>query len=333
MLKKIFRHLPEFISFFFIFNPLIAFRLFVVPLFSFKKSKYEQFAYKHKSILNYLKRKYFKLISTFKERQNTADPALSKNYPIWTIWWQGAENMPAIVSRCYQTLLHFSNNHNVTLITKENYMNYVHLPEYIIKKAERKKISVTHLSDIIRVCLLYEHGGLWLDSTVLLTRSLAELPESCFKYGFWTPKDDGKILEKCFGAENWIVREGRWLTFCFYMSKNNILAEYVRDLFFNYVKKYNLFIDYFLFDYFISIAYDTNADVRAMIDSVPSNNPKIHEILHRLNLNSEYDKTLFDEICEFNIFHKLNWKEDFCEYTKDNKLTNYGYIINNFPPK
>jgi hypothetical protein len=67
-----------------------------------------------------------------------------------------------------------------------------------------------------------------------------------------------------------------------------------------------------------------------MIDSVPENNPKIHEIYHRLNCNCEYNKLLFDEICKDTYFHKLNWKEELKEYTDDNKLTNYGYIINNF---
>jgi len=333
MFKKIIKYFFNFIKYIFQFNILIAFKLFIVPVFTLNEPKYSRFAYKHKVIINYLKRKFSRTINIFKHKNNIVNSSFSDKYPVWTIWWQGEENMPPIISKCYQTLKYFSNNHNVTLITKDNYMNYISLPKHIIKKARKNILSITHLSDIIRICLLYEYGGLWLDSTVLLTKPLPDLPNICSHLGFWTPKDNGEILETCFGAKNWIIREGRWLTFCLFMSKNNILAEYVRDLFFNYVKKYNVFIDYFLFDYLISIAYDTNQDIRVMIDSVPANNPKIHEILHRLNLNYEYNKTLFDEICEINDFHKLNWKEEFSEFTKDNKLTNYGYIINNFPPK
>ena len=191
---------------------------------------------------------------------------------------------------------------------------------------------MTHFSDILRICLLYEHGGVWLDSTVLLTAPLRSLPQICRQLGFWTPKDDGNILERCFKARNWIVRENKWVTFCIYVSKNNILAEFLCTLFFMYVKSKNIFIDYFLFDYFISIAYDTLPEIRITIDSVPENNPKIHEMLHRLTLNSEYNPIAFENICKDTFFHKLNWKEDFKEYTETGNLTNYGYIINNFPP-
>jgi len=333
MIGKILQYGLKFLSFIFHFNPLIALKLFVVPVLTLNRPLYERNAYKHRVIKGYLKRRYPGLIYSFRRRRNEVDPSCAENYPVWAIWWQGEEKMPPVVRTCYQTLKHFSNGHEVNLITRDNFMEFASIPDYILKKAEKKELSLTHLADILRICLLYEHGGLWLDSTVLLTRPLPALPPICSHLGFWTPKDDGNILETCFGARNWIVREGKWLTFCFYLSKHNVLAEFVRAMFFSYVKSNKLFLDYFLFDYFISIAYDTIPDVRVMIDSVPENNPKVHEIYHRLNPNFEYNAVLFNEICENTFFHKLNWKEELKEYTKSGKLTNHGYIMNNFPPK
>lgn len=46
------------------------------------------------------------------------------------------------------------------------------LPNFILKKFENGYISITHLSDIIRVLLLYNYGGLWIDSTVLNISSI-----------------------------------------------------------------------------------------------------------------------------------------------------------------
>jgi len=179
--------------------------------------------------------------------------------------------MPPIVKVRYQTLNKYSNGHVINLLTKDNLFDFISLPDYIIKKDNKNIISFTRFSDIIRMCLLYEHGGLWLDSTVLLTAPLQPLPQICSRLGFWTPKDDGKIICTCFGAKNWIIREGKWLAFCFYSSKNNVLPKFVKELNFVYIN-------------------DT-------------------------------------------FFHKLNWKEDFKEYTETGKLTNYGYIIKNYPPK
>ena len=92
-----------------------------------------------------------------------------------------------------------------------------------------------------------------------------------------------------------------------------------------------MLIDYFIIDYFIAIAYDILPDARVMIDSVPENNPKIHELYHRINPNYKYNKTLFDSVCVDTFFHKLNWKDELKTHTSNNELTTYGYIIDNFP--
>ena len=333
MFKKLVKYAKIYFTYFFCFGPQVAVKLAVIHLFLKNKPPYDINNYKHKVIKEYLKKRYIKVINDFREKHNKTDPSFAENYPVWFLWWQGESNMPPIVKVCYQTLKKYSNGHVINLLTKDNLYDFINLPDYVIKKAEKNIISLTHFSDIIRVCLLYEHGGLWLDSTVLLTAPLQSLPQICSQFGFWTPKDDGVILELCFKARNWIVRENRWLTFCIYLSKHNILAEFLRIVFFLYVKSKNHFIDYFLFDYFISIAYDTLPEIRIMIDSVPENNPKVHEIYHRLNLNYEYNSVLFENICNDTFFHKLNWKEDFKEYTETGKLTNYGYIIKNYPPK
>jgi hypothetical protein len=330
MFKKIIRYIIKYFIFSFCFNPLIAVKLFVIPLFFLNKPIYDRNDYKHKVISGYLKRRYRKVINRFKVKKSEITPSFTDNYSIWFLWWDGEDSMPPIVKACYQTLIRNSNGHKVNLVTKDNLHSFINLPYYILKKVEKKRLSLTLLSDIIRMCLLYEHGGLWLDSTVLLIKPLPPLPEICSHLGFWTPKDDGEIITTCFGAKNWIIREGRWLAFCLYSSKNNILPEFVRALFFAYIKTNNILIDYFIVDYFISIAYDALPEIRIMIDSVPENNPKVHEIHHRLNPNYEYNKVLFDNICTNTFFHKLNWKDEYTLYTKNGKLTNYGYIINNF---
>ena len=333
MLRRILKKARSFFRLAVNCNIVLAVKIVVIPYFLKNRSASELNEYKHNAKKRYLKNKYKSLIKAFRERRNEVDSDRSRDYPIWFLWWQGKEQMPPLVKACYQTLEYYSNGHVVNLVTGDNYNNFVDIPDYILKKLERRQISTTHFSDVLRMCLLFEHGGLWVDSTVLLTRPLPDLPGICSHLGFWTPKDNGDILETCFGARNWVVREDKWMTFCLYASKHNILTEFVRKMFFAYLKKTSFFVDYFLFDYFISIAYDVISDVRVMIDSVPPNNPRIHEIQHRLYMNYEYNKTLFDDMCKDTFFHKLTWKDTFKEYTANGKLTNYGYIINNFPPK
>lgn len=333
MKSSFFYFIRQFIAHLIRFNLSIAFKLVVIPCFQDGLSTYERFKYKHMVIKRYIKKRYKKVIDSFKEKRNNIDSSFANDYPIWFLWWQGENAMPPIIQTCYQMLIKNSNGHKIRLVTHENFSSFVTIPSYILKKVNKKNISLTHFSDILRICLLYEYGGLWIDATVLLVKPLPPLPLICAHLGFWTPKDNCIVLNSFSNASNWIVRENKWVTFCLYLSKNNLLAEFVRKLFFEYFKREKKIIDYYLFDYFISLCYDNIPDVRVMIDSVPPNNPQVHDIQHLLQLNYEYNEILFNEVCSNTFFHKLNWKKDFNEYTENGKLTNYGYIVKNFPSK
>ena len=327
MFKKILHYFSNFLIFFFTFNPIIAIKLFIIPILTLNKPIYERNTYKHKVIKRFLKRKYWKILRSYKEKSYSVDPSFADSYPIWFLRWDGKDSMPPIVKACYESIIKNSNGHKVILLTKDNLNQYISLPDYIFKKIESGKLSITHLSDIIRLSLLYEHGGLWLDSTVFLSSPLPPLPEISKHLGFWTPKDNGEIITSCFGASNWIIRDGMWLSFCMYSSKNNILPLIVKTLYLEYVKRFNTFIDYFIIDYFLAITYDTIPLARILIDSVPINNPKVHEFHHRLQPSFEFNEKLFNEICTNTFIHKLNWKEEYQTHTKNGKLTNYGYIL------
>lgn len=53
--------------------------------------------------------------------------------------------------------------------------NYIKIPDIIQDRVESKKISMAQYSDIIRMCLLAEYGGLWIDSTVLVTQLIPSI--------------------------------------------------------------------------------------------------------------------------------------------------------------
>ena len=76
--------------------------------------------------------------------------------------------MPDIVKACYNAMHRFSDGHPVILITEKNYKDYVNIPDYIIRKQQSGEIDLTHFSDILRMMLLAQHGGIWMDSTLLI---------------------------------------------------------------------------------------------------------------------------------------------------------------------
>ena len=49
---------------------------------------------------------------------------------------------------------------------------YVDIPDYILQKYRAGKMTRTHFSDILRLHLLSRYGGVWIDSTILMTEHL-----------------------------------------------------------------------------------------------------------------------------------------------------------------
>jgi mannosyltransferase OCH1-like enzyme len=59
----------------------------------------------------------------------------------------------------------------VTLLTKKNFFGYVNIPVEITSHPNFND-NTTRLADLIRVYALAEHGGVWIDSSILLKAPL-----------------------------------------------------------------------------------------------------------------------------------------------------------------
>jgi hypothetical protein len=162
--------------------------------------------------------------------------------------------------------------------------------------------------------LLSEHGGLWLDATVLVANSIRQGNLSFF------------TIKREHGGES--VSRQRWTGFCIGGEQNNMLFNFVKGFFFEYWKRYDFLIDYFFIDYVIAIAYDFFPQIRKMMDNVPLNNPYVYAIQN--NMHHRFDAGIYDEIVKNTTFNKLTWKERCIPVLPDSDLTFYGYILDKF---
>ena len=121
---------------------------------------------KHRFITAYLDKHYGGLVPTCKMNQTTQDLS---NLNIWVFWYQGESSMPELIRMCYKRICMNANGRKVVLLTKDNIDDYVQMPSFIMEKVNKGYISFTHLSDLIRVSLLYKYGGTWMDATLLVT--------------------------------------------------------------------------------------------------------------------------------------------------------------------
>ena len=90
-------------------------------------------------------------------------------YPgkIWTCWLQGLEQAPYTIQRCMDSMRTYHAD-DLVVLTDENIPQYADIPEHIIRKRAQGIISNTAYSDILRLLILRQHGGVWLDGTTWL---------------------------------------------------------------------------------------------------------------------------------------------------------------------
>jgi hypothetical protein len=108
-------------------------------------------------------------IKTWKDNSSKEDNNLVKP-KLFQYWHQGFNNLPKIVKRCYKSVDEILGvDFEIIRINYANLNEFISLPDHIIMAMNEGRMSIAHFSDIIRNKLLLEFGGLWLDSTVLIT--------------------------------------------------------------------------------------------------------------------------------------------------------------------
>ena len=265
----------------------------------------------HNLIISYLYKNFKEIIDKYAKITPEKLSPIPAESAVWVCWWQGEETMPKIVKACFASVKRHSGTHPVILITKDNVNNYIAIPSHIMKKVDERKISITHLSDIIRMLLLAKHGGLWLDATVFVTGEInfTNLP-------FFTVRRDlGSVY----------VSKQRWHMNCMGGTSKIYLFDFINDFFSEYWKKYDLLIDYFLIDYTIVLAYNFIPYIKEIIDNVPLNN-KNYQLMIKF-LDKEFNQDSYNEITKDTIFHKL--KHDL-KIKNNNKFTFYEYILSKY---
>lgn len=281
------------------FNPLKA------AVFTFAPYTKNGNGRKHKEILAYLQR----YVGDILPKGYSLDENIQDDSPIWVYWHQGFNDAPPIVKKAYSSILQFAGNHKVIALDKNNISEYAKFPDYIYDKLHSGNITLTHFSDLLRMALLSEWGGFWIDSTILLSDSLPhyDTPFYSIKNNVYNPRH---------------VNGGNmWSAFFIGTGRKNAVAKYILDLFLSYWKKEDCLIDYFLVDYSIAIAYYKFDEFRKVIDRNPVDNPDVCKMANMLN--QKFDEKTWTEIYHSQVIHKLSWK---LPLAKGNTIANY--IIN-----
>lgn len=252
-----------------------------------------------------LEKKYLPIIRSMKY-----DAAwMEESDYIWVCWFQGLENAPDLVKVCVHSIQQNFPEKKVVVLTDRNIRDYIQLPEFIEKKRKKNIIHAAQYSDLIRVALLCEYGGLWVDATVYCTgREQYEEFEGTDLFVY--RKMDEQYSKKPIICSNWMI----------YAKKNNPILTQTRDILWIYWNQENRMKDYFIFHMFLAMIAKEHMEDWNKIPMFNNVSPHVLQT----ELNNQFSKKRWEQLQKISSFHKLNHHVSY-DSTED---TVYSYILN-----
>jgi hypothetical protein len=133
------------------------------------------------------------------------------NKVIWTCWLQGRENAPPSVEKCLSSWEQRNPGWKFRCLDATSIERYVALKHHV--DLGRQTITAASLSDILRMLLLQEFGGVWVDATLLCARPLDEWLPGLMAEGFFAfaaPAYDRPVASWFLSAEQDNLLISRW---------------------------------------------------------------------------------------------------------------------------
>lgn len=213
---------------------------------------------------------------------------LSTDLPVWQFWAPDPERAPALVRNCMQSVAEHLSDRTVTVLDPTSYGEFVRLPQHI--EARRDQMGWTHFSDLLRIWLLAEHGGTWIDATVMMSAPMPAHVDEVPFFAFSRPEDP-------FLLSSWFLHARP--------AHPIVLA--LRDMLDDYWCHHETLVDYFLLHFMFESAVTVDRRLRRMWMDVPVHS---FEPPHRLQsvLASDFDEHFLQEILAASWLHKLTWK-------------------------
>ena len=282
-----------------------------------RKSYKEAYSVAVQKTTPFLREKYAPIMSERKERYAGQSLSHEQSKIVWFCWLQGMDNAPVVVKACYESLCKNLSDRDIKVIDAENWTEYIELPEYIVRRWEKKQIPSAHFTDLIRLQLLIKYGGTWIDSTVLCTGfkgSKGEefksfLDADLFLFQYTQPGSD-----RWGGIGNWFI------TSC----TNNEVLMVLRDMLYAYWKEYDCLLDYYMFHLFFTMLRDVYPNEIAAMPygyAVPS-----ITLVH--HWGEKFDKEKWERFTDKVCFHKLAYSVK--KEVLEGEGNYYKYILTEF---
>lgn len=241
--------------------------------------------------LRYLRR-YAPAISRLKPEPIDMSPEPERAF---TIWFQGEEQAPPLVKACFRSMRRHLKQELVVLDEKTLF-DWISIPAEIVEKWKRGFIPHAHFSDLCRIELLYQHGGLWFDATDYVT---APVPQYIMNEEFFVFMGGNKIRGCYATIQNCFIRA----------RKGNPLLGIWRGANFAYWKEENSKINYFVHHLLLILSTQVNDTAAAAFGKMPHVDQDPTHALWDSHCADPYDKVEYERLTADSFFQKTNYKD------------------------
>lgn len=227
------------------------------------------------------------------EEERSQPGEKDNNEKIFTLWFQGEDNAPEIVKKCFQSIRDRYGDRFI-LLTDKNLYDYISLPDYIMEKWKNKQIVPANFSDLVRIELLYRYGGYWFDATDFLTGNIPQVIKEApfFMYVTSDVYFPHMFVQTCF-------MRGK---------KNDPLMAMWRTLVHHYWKNEPMACEYFLVHMLLKLLVRENKDARRLFEQMPKMVMDPTHLLWNKTGNLPFEKKLYEEMCRDAFFQKCSYK-------------------------
>lgn len=238
----------------------------------------------------------------------------AKRDRVWQCWLQGMEKAPELVLLCIESQRRALPECEFVTITEENYQEWVTLPDYIVEKRRKGLIPNALFSDLLRLKLLIQYGGTWMDATVLCTLGNDESQVHHREMLSRVMNSDLFVMQylkrgRVEGMSNWFIsaREG------------NAVLHRVLDRLYAYWRDYDCVVEYYIFHLFWGMA---TKEFPEEVANMPRGNSYPCLILQE-HLDHDWDEAWWKDLTEHVCLHKMNFRKQGPALKNDKSFLNH----------
>jgi len=218
---------------------------------------------------------------------------------IWTCWLQGMEQAPEMVKCCVESMKRNFPEREVVVITRENMAQWVTMPQYIMERYRKGRMPEAMMSDLLRLELLHQYGGTWMDATVFCSgwsderereRTLRAMDAEVLFFQYTAGKE-GRFA----GIANWFISA----------QQGNAVIARLRAMLWAYWRDYDCVVDYYMMHRFFDMIVKRQPEV---LMGMPRGYARpCLELGTRLAM--DYDESWWREHAARVCFHKLSHRK------------------------